>query len=187
MTLLTCKKCGKSFNVKPYRAKTAKFCSKRCAGKGVSLGKRFWGKVDIKGRDKCWLWKKSLTSTGYGQIMINKVPVKAHRVAYYLRYGNIPKGMCILHSCDTPKCCNPRHLRAGTQKENMQDMVKRGRQGDILHPCGEKHPNSKLRTKDVIYIRSTNGIRSDSDMAREYNVTPQAVWQIRKGVRWAHV
>ena len=31
------------------------------------------------------------------------------------------------HSCDNPRCCNPNHLSVGTQRDNILDMVKRGR------------------------------------------------------------
>lgn len=32
-----------------------------------------------------------------------------------------------MHTCDTPMCVNPDHLRIGTQKENMDDRDKKGR------------------------------------------------------------
>ncbi|MFB9187253.1 HNH endonuclease signature motif containing protein [Dactylosporangium sucinum] len=52
----------------------------------------------------------------------------AHRVAWEVANGQpIPDGLQVLHSCDNPPCCNPAHLSIGTQAENMQQMVARGR------------------------------------------------------------
>jgi hypothetical protein len=55
------------------------------------------------------------------------VLIPAHRYAYQQRYGSIPPELHVMHGCDNPICCNPRHLGAGTRSENMQDCVKRGR------------------------------------------------------------
>lgn len=45
---------------------------------------------------------------------------RAHRVAYILTKGDIPDGLLILHSCGNRRCCNPAHLRQGTQSENVK-------------------------------------------------------------------
>lgn len=79
----------------------------------------------------CWLWLGATNSNGYGQIR-EKVDGKwtmllVHRVSYELLVGPIPEGLNLLHSCDTPNCCNPEHLRPGTHLENMQDAKDRGR------------------------------------------------------------
>jgi len=54
---------------------------------------------------------------------------KAHRVAWILTHGEIPPGMFLCHSCDMPRCVNPSHLFLGTQTDNMQDCVSKGRHG----------------------------------------------------------
>jgi len=40
---------------------------------------------------------------------------------------DLPAGALVLHSCDNPACCNWRHLRVGTHRENQMDAVARGR------------------------------------------------------------
>lgn len=94
------------------------------------LAECFWSKVDVRGPDECWLWTGARTAKGYGNIGISKDgkfrAQYAHRLSYVLQYGEIPPGLCILHSCDVPACVNPKHLRTGTKRENAQDSKERG-------------------------------------------------------------
>lgn len=100
-------------------------CGKKLSDNDIS---RFWSKIDVKGANQCWPWKNSLRgSLGYGQFRIGDSICDAHRVALELKEGPLPKGRYVCHSCDSPKCCNPRHLFAGTQKNNMDDMTDKGR------------------------------------------------------------
>lgn len=75
----------------------------------------------------CWLWLRVPTTAGYGMMQINGRHLYAHRVSYELNVGPIPRGLMILHSCDTPACVNPKHLRPGTAKDNTADSLARGR------------------------------------------------------------
>lgn len=55
--------------------------------------------------------------------------IKAHRAAWMAATGReIAAGMCVLHKCDNPRCCNPAHLWLGTNPENTRDKVEKGRQ-----------------------------------------------------------
>lgn len=100
-------------------------CGVKLSDKDLS---RFWSKIDVKGANECWPWKNSLRgSLGYGQFRIGDKICDAHRVALELKDGPLKKGRYVCHSCDSPKCCNPRHLFAGTQKNNMDDMTEKGR------------------------------------------------------------
>lgn len=96
---------------------------------GRPLEERFWEKVDRRGPDDCWLWTASL-SAGYGQIGLGGKDGgngHAHRVAWELSRGPIPVGLNVLHRCDVPACCNPRHLFLGTLRDNTVDMYAKGR------------------------------------------------------------
>ena len=64
---------------------------------------------------------------GYTRIYYNGKPNRLFRVLYIKEYGEIPKGMVIRHLCNNAWCCNIKHLKMGTQKENYQDMVECGR------------------------------------------------------------
>lgn len=94
-----------------------------------SLTERFWENVDKRGPDDCWEWMAG-KEFGYGYIRREGHKGKmarAHRVAWELTNGPIPKGMCVLHRYDNPGCCNPAHLWLGTLADNNADMAAKGR------------------------------------------------------------
>lgn len=88
----------------------------------------FWDHVDRSaGPTACWPWTGARIGTGYGQLRIGRRRILAHRLAYTLAAADIPDGLCVLHSCDNPICCNPAHLRAGSHLDNRHDCAARGR------------------------------------------------------------
>ncbi len=94
----------------------------------AALAERFWAKVDSRSPHECWEWQAGRHSRGYGIFYLTgHTQILAHRLALALATGTIPEGAYALHSCDNPPCCNPNHLRWGTQAENMHDAASRGR------------------------------------------------------------
>lgn len=88
----------------------------------------FWDFVDVGRSSQCWDFLGKKYHGGYGLFRWEGLEVRAHRFALALTKGLPPEGKPLaLHSCDRPLCCNPNHLRWGTQKENMQDASRRGR------------------------------------------------------------
>lgn len=90
---------------------------------------RFWSKVEMIPFHDCWEWIAGKYPHGYGMIGIKKkkTTVSAHRISYQMKYGPIPEGLQVNHKCDNPGCVRPEHLYAGTQKENIRDVILRGR------------------------------------------------------------
>lgn len=92
----------------------------------------FWSKVN-RASDGCWLWTGATFRNGYGMFNAGRVSGGrqdtryAHKTAYELTHGVVPKGYVVMHSCDVKACCNPAHLSAGTQAENVQQGVERRR------------------------------------------------------------
>lgn len=78
-------------------------------------------------QEACWLWVGEIMSNGYGRVWINDRNCSAHRIAYRIHNGEIPDGLCVCHSCDRRPCVNPAHLWLGTHKDNMADMIAKGR------------------------------------------------------------
>lgn len=75
----------------------------------------------------CWLWTGNTNPYGYGRTSINGKAFDCHRAAWFLAYGPIPKGLYVCHTCDTPQCCNPKHLFIGSQSDNLRDYYAKGR------------------------------------------------------------
>jgi hypothetical protein len=76
----------------------------------------------------CWIWFGARSERGYGKMGTNRGPtVRAHRVSYEKYIGPIPEDKNVLHKCDVRDCVNPKHLFLGTNKDNTQDMLAKGR------------------------------------------------------------
>jgi hypothetical protein len=121
----------------------------------------------------CWEWRGA-SSYGYGVIMRGRKRLRVHRLAYELWCGSIPNGMVMRHSCDNPCCVNPSHLEPGTQAENIQDIVVRGR-----------HGRKKLTVDQVVAIRSST--LSNRALADQYGVGIIAIRRAKGGETWKHV
>lgn len=84
----------------------------------------FWALVDIRDQRECWEWQGARDKHGYGippsYIQIAFGEPLAHRIACTIARGQ-NKDLHVLHSCDNPRCCNPRHLRWGTVEDNCED------------------------------------------------------------------
>ena len=85
---------------------------------------RFMRKVERVPWSGCWVWTGA--AGRYGCFKMDK-NMDAHRASWVLFKGEIPKGMCVCHSCDVTYCVNPEHLFVSTHKGNTHDMLAKGR------------------------------------------------------------
>lgn len=136
---------------------------------------RFWN--NVRKTEQCWEWIGGLSGiTGYGSFQDGK-KMSAHRYSWILHNGEIPRGLCVLHSCDNRVCVRPDHLWLGTKEENSIDMARKGRNKP---PAG-----AKLTGKNVLEIRSSQENRFD--LANKFGVHPSLIWKVRKREVWKHV
>lgn len=134
----------------------------------------------------CWLWKGPKDGGGYGLTHLDGRSQSVHRVMVVLATGQpIPEGLFVLHSCDNPPCVNPSHLRVGTHQENMDDMVRKGRQRT---PLGVSHGKSKLNDDIVRRIRvMASGGMTQRAIAAVFGVWQATIRDVLNGRTWGHV
>ena len=121
---------------------------------------------------------------GYGTVRDPRTK-KAHRLAWIETYGNIPKGLHVLHKCDNRMCIKPEHLFLGTNADNVRDRVAKGRS---YRPKGELNPKVKLTVEKVKFIKQypkTYGYRKE--LADMFNISVDSVSDITSGRTWQEV
>jgi hypothetical protein len=151
------------------------------------VSERFWSKVRKAGDDECWIFTDHKDDCGYGMFCLTPLrrSVRAHRVAYEFTFGEIPPGLCVLHSCDNPPCCNPRHLSLGTRADNNLDRDRKGRHIPFI---GQDHPRTKLVDSDVVEIRRLveTGMKH-ADIGKMFGVKDITVTAIANRRIWKHI
>lgn len=149
---------------------------------------RFWDKVNKNTENGCWEWTASLTKIGgYGRFKHNRKIIRAHRLSYELNYGKFDETLFVCHKCDNPKCVNPDHLFLGTSQDNMDDMIKKGRNSNG-NPIGENNGNSRLSENNILNIKKLikKGL-SNKKIADMYNVSDSMISRIKLGKNWSHI
>lgn len=137
----------------------------------------------------CWLWTGFVhpgKGHGYGMLKNKRSGVDknylAHRLAWTLHKGEIPNGLIVCHRCDNRICVNPDHLFLGTDQDNCDDKISKGR---ARPPVGEANRHAKL-TEDVVrFIRASE--LPANDIAAQFGITNGAVYHIRNRHTWRHV
>jgi hypothetical protein len=148
--------------------------------------RRFMDKVSPEPNSGCWLWAGDALTSGYGVVWISDIPRQralAHRVSYEHHKGPIPDSMFVCHKCDVPACVNPDHLFLGTNAENTNDKVAKGRQMK-----GQNVPSSKLTDEIVKDIRASvaNG-STQKQMCDKYGIAPGTMSFVINRKTWKHV
>lgn len=131
---------------------------------------------DLTNKEDCFIWQGTQRRNGYGKITWGGKHYVPHKISYLIFNGLIKPNQVVRHTCDNKFCINPNHLIIGTQSDNIIDCVKRNR-----------HHNQKLTKEEVIEIKKElknpyKGI--NKELALKYNVTHNAISQIRTGRNW---
>lgn len=139
----------------------------------LSLLKR----IKVNKENDCWEAQGYLDKDGYASI--THKARRIHRVSYELFIGPIPRSLSVLHKCDNPRCCNPDHLFLGTQKDNVADMIKKGRKDSRF---GVRNTQNKLTEQQVFEIY--HSADAQRIVAEKYGIDQSTVSYIKTGKLW---
>ncbi len=144
----------------------------------------FWANV-AKGDDgSCWPWTGTRIPKGYGYFSLGGKKRRAHRLAWVFSSGPIPTGLHVLHRCDNPPCVNPAHLFLGTNRQNVDDMLVKGRSP---RSPGVRNGRATITESAVREIRdaAAHG-ESQRTIARRLRITDSLVSMIVLQKIWKH-
>ncbi len=152
--------------------------------RSIIVSERFWSRVNVVERKRCWTWLGAKDNYGYGQFRMDGKTIRAPRMAFFLRNGRWPNNAC--HKCDNPICCNPDHIFDGTRSDNMRDMVRKGRNKTDI---GEKHGGSVLTDSKVTSMRRDykTGLKSLEFIASEYGCSQSTAQRVISRTNWRHL
>lgn len=148
---------------------------------------RFWARVDKT--STCWLWLGALDKDGYGLTSFQNKTWRAPRLAYLLAHPEhrLTADDLVCHRCDNPRCVRPRHLKLGNTISNVNDRVRRGRNGHgpafERRAWGERHGRAKLTLHEIRAIRRSRA--SQRALARQFHISRRQIGRIRRGLSWS--
>lgn len=150
----------------------------------VSAEERFKSYMSNPNENGCILWMGASSERGYGYFYYKK-QMSAHRASYLLFKGIIPTNQCVLHRCDKVGCVNPQHLFLGTQLENIQDRINKGRtksaRGVFQHLA--KLNDTKVKSiKRMLAKKIPQKIIAD-----KFGIGKSVITDINCGKTWKHV
>lgn len=140
----------------------------------------------------CWDWKGPINKGGYTIMTCRKQngAETGHRASWLIHKGEIPKFKHICHSCDNRRCTNPDHLWIGTNKQNNDDKIKKGREAKNTppHKIGSENGASKLKEDQVKEIKELlkKGLTM-VEIGRQYNVSKTTILRIKNKTHWKHI
>jgi hypothetical protein len=154
----------------------------------MTIEDRFWSYVAKSG--DCWEWVGTRRPEGYGLFWNGERQVRAHRFAWELVNGPIPAGLSLCHSCDNPPCVRPDHLFVGTQRQNLEDMTRKGRRRSrppVREQNGSANAMAKLTEEQVAHIKGMAAAgHYHDDIAARFGVTRANVSYVTRKT-WRHV
>lgn len=172
---------------------------------------RFWSNVNKDGPiperkpelGQCWIWKGAHA----GEYAVFQEPFTNHQIrgsrfAWELENQPMEEHLFACHHCDNRGCVRPSHIFPGTQKQNMQDALTKGRMqncfdgvvrahqaGTNRYCRGEAMPNSKLSNESVIEMRRLHDEEGwgYKKLKKRFGVSAGLCKRIVKRITWTHI
>ena len=107
---------------------------------------------------ECWNWLREKNEKGYGRLVRDRRRWLAHMWYYVQKYGPVPEGLQLDHTCRNRGCCNPDHVEPVTQSINQRRGL-----------------NSKLTLEQVDELKMLKGTCSTRDAAKNFDISHQTV------------
>ena len=161
------------------------------------LRDKFWSMaVTSESKEECWSWNGA-TRNKYGVMRIpgagrSVQAIMAHRISWTIHNGEIPHKKGIFHKCDNPVCANPEHLFLGDLKDNIADMISKGRGGMQLGKFpvkyGSDNPSAKISedAAKAIIVLSDAGF-TGRQLSELFGLDKSYIRRIARGENWAHL
>ena len=132
----------------------------------------------------CLEFRRNLRN-GYGRVKLGDKTFSAHRIVLEAIEPAPSKNHKVLHSCDNPCCVNISHLRWGTQKENTQDAIDRGR---YVKMVGTTNGRAKLSNEDISEIKRLYSLgQTQRQIGNLFGMSNQMISNIITGKAWKHL
>jgi hypothetical protein len=131
---------------------------------------------------RCWAWTGAKRN-GYGEYG----GTTAHRMCYRLTKGEIPSENVVMHVCDNRECINPEHLVLGTNRDNVDDKVRKGRAKGGNGHIGQNASSSKLNNDQIKEIRENPHDKCLCCLGRQFGVSFQQISRIRNNTQWSEL
>ena len=151
---------------------------------------RWITKVNKNSGTDCWEWIGAKYRKGYGHFRRFKKGIwtmeKAHRFSYE-HYNNLNsykdiENLFVCHTCDNPSCVNPNHLFVGSNLDNVNDKVSKGR-----HSFGRQSNHTWLSLEVANKIRefkNKNPNVSYRDIGKVFGTSTTQVCRILNNQIW---
>jgi hypothetical protein len=155
--------------------------------------KAIWARVRKSPEpDGCWIYEGHISKAGYGRVHLDGKQQQAHRALYVATTGaNLTPSQFVCHKCDSPPCVRPDHMFVGTQKENIADMIAKGRKFLTVggYKCNSVLTEEKVRAAREWYrTERTNhhkwGLRA---YARSIDIHFKTLKDAILGRTWKHL
>ncbi len=141
-----------------------------------------WLKVSADDYDDVCIDHGRRTKTGYAVSGGARHPVHfLHRRIFWELNGALPEA--VMHTCDNPRCINPRHLVGGTRAANNKDRAAKGRSAKSV-PARRKVTQEQAEEIRRRYSRrqrnycSAHGVKR---LAADYGVDTNVIYNIVEG------